>query len=151
MLFLPVPEDPACLQLSTQLGEKADTGGRDKLPGKQIGNNMANDITKPSDGATSGTEAIRQTRTTADLLNWADDIAGLEENLAGHTLASSDLDDPEMLDALATTISYTDDQQMTSSQAAAKALLKAAQQTQNKRRGSTTASRYMNSELHQGS
>ena len=131
------------MQLTTQLGEKASQGksaDQQKPSGADVNTSEAD-----SSSATQS-EAIREKRTTVDLLNWADDIAGPQTSSTGE--ATVDLEDPELLesewlDAVASSSMEPEDQQMTSSQAAAKALLKAAQHSQKRDRGNTTASRYM--------
>ena len=122
------------MQLTTQLGEKASQG-----------KNVDQQKHSGDSGSATQSEAIRDKRTTVDLLNWADDI-GAQTSLTGD--ATADLEDPELLesewlDAVASSNLEPEDQQMTSSQAAAKALLKAAQHSQKRGRGNTTASRYM--------
>jgi len=117
------------LQLTTQLGETSP---------QHIAETAA--VACLNSTAAVNTSAVKQQRTTSDLLSWADDIAAIEGSLTGNaSLSGDDLADPELVDVLA------QDQQMTSNEAAAKALLKAARHNQKRARGKATASRYMDS------
>lgn len=98
-------------------------------------------------------DAVKQSRTTADLLNWADDVAGISSSLQGTGFSSGDeldsihLDDPAISQALATIAHRLPRQEMTSREAAAEALLKAARHGGSTRRAKDTPSRYMDSKL----
>lgn len=98
-------------------------------------------------------DAGKQSRTTADLLNWADDVAGISSSLQGTSFSSGDeldsihLDDPAISQALATIAQRLPRQEMTSREAAAEALLKAARHGRGTRHAKDTPSRYMDSKL----
>ena len=98
-------------------------------------------------------EAVKQSRTKADLLDWADDVAGVSGSLQGTGLSFEDeldsihLDDPAIAQALATIAQRVPRQETTSREAAAKALLKGARHGRNSRRPKDTPSRYMDSKL----
>lgn len=136
------------LQLSTQLGAKVEGS----LEGNKA-NQQTLSGTDPMqsneflDGTAGSLAAVRQSRTTSELLNWADDIAAISSSLTGNaSISAGDLNDPDLVNALAHIVEDSHAQQMTSSQAAAKALLKAARNNSHHGRSKTTASRYMESE-----
>ncbi len=82
--------------------------------------------------------AIKQSRATADLLSWADDIDNVSGSLQG--TAENELDHVH---------SHPPKQEMTSREAAAKALVKAARHGRSSTRSSSdTPSRYMGSKFY---
>ena len=80
-------------------------------------------------------KAVKQSRPTADLLSWADDISDVSGGLQG--TAQNELDHVHL---------HPPKQEMTSREAAAKALVKASQHGRSSTRSSrNTTSRYMDS------
>ena len=151
------------LQLTSQLGEQVElpNGPGTSPQGPPLTNTKHSPAT-PSIAADDNI-AVRQSRTTADLLNWADDVAAVSCSLLGSGSAPGDelndlnlddlnlndinLEDPAVMTAVATIAEGVPGQGMTSSQAAARALLKAARQGRGNMRTKATPSRYMDGKL----
>ena len=100
--------------------------------------------------------AVKQSRTTADLLDWADDVANMSGSLQGTGSSSEDeldsvrLDYPVVSEEQAT-IAHRTKQALTSREAAAKALVKAARHGCSTRSSKDTPSRYMDSKSYNAS
>lgn len=97
--------------------------------------------------------AVKQSRTTADLLECADDIANISGSLQGTGSSYEDeldivhSDYPVITEAQANAAHRTPKQAMTSREAAAKALVKAARHGSSSRSSKDTPSRYMDSKF----
>ena len=98
---------------------------------------------------TDGTSpsADRQSRTTSDLLSWADTSDASDGSLTGNASIPEDaLDEPAFVDALAHIADGSQAMEVTSMRAAAEALVNAARHNQKRGRRKATASRYMDGE-----
>ena len=139
------------MQLTSQLGEQVEQKSPPDLTAQVHPHTNIKD-TETCPNMTNELDTARQGRATADLLNWADDIAGISDSLLGIGLTADDeldninLDDPTVMKAITTIAQSVPSQGMTGSQAAAKALLNAARHGRT-RQSRDTPSRYMDSEL----
>lgn len=144
--------DSSCaLQLTSQLGDQAkyvSPPGRNLAPTQDETAGISLSMTVDE------LSAVKQSRTTADLLDWADDVANVSDSLQGTGSSSEDelddvhLDNPAEPEGEAIIAHKTPKQAMTSREAAAKALIKAARHGCNTRSSRDTPSRYMDSKLN---
>ena len=139
------------LQLTSQLGDQAkyvSPPGRNLTPASQAKDETAGiSLSMTVDEL----NAVKQSRTTAELLDWADDVANISDSLQGIGSSSeNELDDvyhPLTTEGKATIARRTPKQAMTSREAAAKALVKAARHGCSNRSSKDTPSRYMDSKF----
>ena len=146
--------DSGCaLQLTSQLSDQAKFVSP---PGRNL--SLASQSKEETAGkslsmSVDELSAAKQSRATADLLDWADDVANISGSLQGAGSSSEDeldgvhSDYPVITEAQASTAHRTPKQAMTSREAAAKALMKAARHGGSSRSSKDTPSRYMDSKF----
>lgn len=142
------------MQLTSQLGDQAQyvsPPGRKLAPASQTQDETAGISLSMTVDELS---AVKQSRTTAELLDWANDVANISGSLQGTGSSSEDelvnvhLDYSVKPEAQAIIAHRTPKQAMTSGEAAAKALVKAARHGCSTRSSRDTPSRYMDSKLN---
>ena len=141
------------LQLTSQLGEQAkyvNPPGRSLKSASQVEDKAAGSLSTTADEL----NPVKQSRTTADLLDWADDIANISGSLQGSGSSSNDdlntihFDDHASIKVQAAVAQSMPKQEMTSREAAAKALMKAAKHGGSTRLSKDTPSRYLDSKFY---